>query len=450
MAFSSLAQRVAVIGTCLVTLVVVQAWSPATGAAQSLAEARALFERGNRELQASQSQRGSRKRATLERALDAYVESLQIARNRNVLFNTAVTLEGLERDTEAFNYYQEFLQFEDLEEEKRARAQARLQDLTARVGVVAIETRPPGASIRIDRADTPSLGRTPLAVAVEPGQTSNVLITKKGYLAEERPVSLKRGESTQIDLDLEVIEVPLTIHAPGMIVELDGNVIEEGKPRMVLPGEHALRVNMGRIERVIVVEPGEPSIIDLRGAAVGAAPATISVVSPIKIATQLDGVLIARDAQNLTHSTEAGRHRIRFQAAGVEPAEASFSLSPGQKQTLHVTKETLALEETTLGPWPAVFWIGTAVAAAGTAALQLNYWRNLQDNRDDPTNVPIFESAQDARLWGNIALGATAALGITALTLTLLDEHKVKPALRIRVGAKPVEGGALIAAEVRR
>ncbi len=446
MAFSLLAKQRWGLALCFVGMLGMMPTPRAQG--QSLAEARTLFERGNRELQRAQSQRGARKKASLQLALDAYVESLRIARNRNVLFNTAVALEGLDRDTEAYNYYQEFLQFEDLKEDKRERAQKQLEHLTQRVGIVNIETEPAGASVRIGRADTPSLGNTPLSIAVEPRTETTLLLAKKGYRGTQKKVTLERGTSGRVRAQLELLEVPLIVHAPGMVVELDGKRIEEGEAVMLLPGKHKLRVNMGRIERSLDVAPGEPMTVDLRGTSVRAAPASFSLRAPVAVIAELDGAVVARNKKTFSFDTEAGRHRLRLQAPGFAPAEAAFSLSAGQQQTVAVSRDDIELEQTKLEPWPTVSWIATGVAAAGTAALQLNYWLSYQDNQDAPDDQSIFDQAEDARLWGNIALGATAALGITALVLTLLDEHEVEPALRIRIGAAPVQGGAVISGGV--
>ena len=63
--------------------------------------------------------------ALLQRSLGAYVDSLQIVRSRNALFNAAIVLGELERYDESFNYFSEYLAIEGLSEADRAEATKR-------------------------------------------------------------------------------------------------------------------------------------------------------------------------------------------------------------------------------------------------------------------------------------------------------------------------------------
>ena len=63
--------------------------SPVVAAAQGAtgnAEARTYFEEGNRLYQEASRARGSQRTNLLQRSLEAYVDSLQIVRSRNALF----------------------------------------------------------------------------------------------------------------------------------------------------------------------------------------------------------------------------------------------------------------------------------------------------------------------------------------------------------------------------
>ncbi len=183
--------------------------NPAPSVAQSTsenAEARVYFEEGNRLFQQASRATGARRIALLRRSLEAYVDSLQIVRSRNALFNAAIVLEELDRNAESFNYYSEYLRVEGLSGTDREQASKRRDALRPKIAVLRVSSEPEGAELWIDRKDLAPRGQTPIEVAISPGK-HRVFVEKEGHVPAERELEMVRGEATVLELTLESIPV---------------------------------------------------------------------------------------------------------------------------------------------------------------------------------------------------------------------------------------------------
>ncbi|UCH29438.1 MAG: PEGA domain-containing protein [Myxococcales bacterium] len=200
--------------------------SPTAAIAQGTtenAEARVYFEEGNRLFQEASRARGAQRTTLLQRSLEAYVDSLQIVRSRNALFNAAIVLSELERYDESFNYFTEYLRIEGLSDTDRADAARRRDELRAKVAVLEVITEPVGALVWVDRKDLAPRGETPIELALTPGE-HRVFVKRDGYASIERDQRIVRGETVIVDLQLSQL-------AP---VEPAKPLAEEpiGKPRL--------------------------------------------------------------------------------------------------------------------------------------------------------------------------------------------------------------------------
>ena len=201
--------HIVVIAACLAT--------PAFSVAQSTsenAEARVYFEEGNRLFQQASRASGSKRTTLLQRSLEAYVDSLQIVRSRNALFNAAIVLEELNRKDESFNYYTEYLRIEGLADADREEASRRRDALRPNVAVLRVSSEPEAAQLWVDRKDLAARGETPIEVAVAPGQ-HRVFVEREGYLPTEQAMMMVLGEATVLELTLEALPVePVVEVAP--------------------------------------------------------------------------------------------------------------------------------------------------------------------------------------------------------------------------------------------
>lgn len=185
-------------------------WAAGQAASEN-AEARVYFEEGNRLYMEAHRARGSERAALLQQALGAYVDSLQIVRSRNALFNAAVVLGELGRDPESFNYLTEYLRIEGLSTQERNEAIARRDALRPDVAVLHVDTQPEGALVWIDRKDLAPRGESPLELALPDGE-HRLFVEKEGYLPVERTVTVVRGRTVTNDTALSAL--PVTPPAP--------------------------------------------------------------------------------------------------------------------------------------------------------------------------------------------------------------------------------------------
>jgi tetratricopeptide (TPR) repeat protein len=203
--------------------------SPIVAAAQGTtenAEARTYFEEGNRLYQEASRARESQRTKLLQRSLEAYVDSLQIVRSRNALFNAAIVLDELGRHDEAFNYFSEYLRIEGLPAADRDDATARRDALRMKVAVLRVVTDPAGALLWVDRKDLAPRGETPIELALPPGKHST-FIEKEGYVPIERSEEIVRGEIAVVELPLS----PLQVVPP--VLEPEPELLEEPpRPRL--------------------------------------------------------------------------------------------------------------------------------------------------------------------------------------------------------------------------
>jgi len=184
------------------------ALATAQGATEN-AEARVYFEEGNRLYQEAADASGAARTTLLQHSLGAYVDSLQIARSRNALFNAAIVLGELERHDESFNYFSEYLAIEGLTEADRAEATKRRDALRDEVAVLRIVTEPDAALIWVNRKDLAPRGESPIELALPAGE-HRVFVEKLGYAPLERGQRIVRGETVSMELRLSALPPPPT------------------------------------------------------------------------------------------------------------------------------------------------------------------------------------------------------------------------------------------------
>ena len=169
--------------TCLVLAVALAAGLVAPARAADVAdEAQFHFERGNQYY----------RQGRLEEALAAYYASNRLVPNRNVTFNIARCLEQLKRYDEAFRAWVA-VEEQNPPQSERAVVAAAIDRLRPFLALVQIETRPPGATIYVNRRDLGALGQTPKRLALREGQ-ARLILELPGHRPAERAVTLVKGQ----------------------------------------------------------------------------------------------------------------------------------------------------------------------------------------------------------------------------------------------------------------
>ena len=253
--------------------------SPSVSAAQGTsenAEARVYFQEGNRLYEQASGARGAQRTTLLQRSLEAYVDSLRIVRSRNALFNAAIVLGELGRNDESFNYFGEYLRIEELPAGDREDATRRRDALRSEVAVLQVTTDPEGASLWIDRKDLAPRGRTPIELALPPGE-HRTFIERDGYTSVERTQKAVTGETTVMELAL----LPLPI-------------VPEPEPELV---------------------PAEPPPPRLRNAAIGTAAGTLATAGVAL------GLSLRARTLNDEHDQAAAEYRMSGDPADLQRAE---------------------------------------------------------------------------------------------------------------------------------
>jgi outer membrane receptor protein involved in Fe transport len=271
---------------------ILAAGSPASSvhAADVADEAQFHFERGN------QAYRQGR----LEDALAAYYASNRLVENRNVQFNIARCLEQLKRYDEAFRAWAA-VEAQHPPEAERATITASIDRLRPFLALVQIETRPPGASIYVNRRDLGSLGVTPKRLALREGKATLVL-ELPGHSPVEVPVTLRKGEETPVSVTLEPIYGALVLRhvPPGAVVRsefADGEVVGTAPgPLRLLPGRRALFVSAPGYQAQLLEVEIAPGTTTAVGVALAPLPPTTGM---LVVRANVDGALVRIDGQEM-------------------------------------------------------------------------------------------------------------------------------------------------------
>ncbi len=411
------------------------------------AEARVFFDRGTALLEQAAQARGRRRRRLLENSLQAFVSTLRIVRSRNALFNAALVLEQLARPSEAFAYYREYLDIPGLSDDERQQAQARIDVLRPTIAVVSVSSTPAGAEVFVDRLDLAPRGRTPLEIALPPGEHT-LYFRHPQYEDAETRVVAETGATRQVGARLTPRPVEVRIEAPaGGELFLDGEPVAAG-PRALRPGEHRARLELpGHVptERRFTVQPGDgPTTIRL--APGPATHGTLRVHSSVPARVFVDGHPVGT-GRDVELQLAPGTHRVRVAAEGHRPFELPVAVEAGRRSEV---RAVLARPSRHLGVLPHVALGLTAAGTAVWGGLSVRALRMRREYDDACAQNPpqcgwsSFRDVERANLTADIALGVAGALAITTLVLYLLNRaNGAHSHAHVKLSWGPNSGGHL-------
>lgn len=425
-------------------------------------EARLLFERANRHFATGMRARGARRTRALEEALDAYLGVLRLgARTRNVVFNLAVTLEELDRDPEAFNYFADYLRSFELSDADRAEGQRRVEALRPRVAAVSIDSTPQGAAVRVDRRDLPVRGQTPMELALPAGEHT-LFVVSHGYEESTTTVTATVGSTAQVSLELVGAPVPVQVIAPGGgRLTMDGEEMAAGRSVPVSPGPHVVRLEVPGappIERHFEVPAGgQPMVLELAGSS-AAVPSRVALDVESPSIVFLDGVAVGRGT-HVEFPAAPGEHLLRVESRGRVAATHAFSLNPGQ--SLSLDAELGARGGGGVNAARVIFTILGGVGLVGSATLlgltvdARSRWDTaataLAEMRTTQTQAnaeAVHAELSTLALATDITIGVTALFGALAIVFFII-EPEADGESTVTVAARPEVGGASLALNVR-
>lgn len=177
-------------------------------------------------------------------ALQYFLASNRLVRNRNVMFNIARTYEHMRQFPDAYRYYQR-----SLEGETDAAVKTRIREALQRIGqsvaLLKVETDPPGALVYLNRKDLGDRGTAPQTLALVPG-TYTVIAELQGYdEATEKQLEVRVGAEKTVTLKLtRVVGIVRVSGADGAAIRIDADdapvVCTAPCDVPATPGQHTL------------------------------------------------------------------------------------------------------------------------------------------------------------------------------------------------------------------
>ena len=270
-------------------------------------------------------------------ALQHFLASNRLVRNRNVMFNIAKSYEHLKSYPDAYRYYQRAGEGETDAAVKRSIAEA-LARLAPSVALVKVETDPPGATIYLNRKDLGDRGTSPQTIAVTPG-TYTVLVELAGYQdASPQPVEARIGSERTLTFKLaRVVGTVRVSGAAGAQVRVDA---EEGPPLCNVPcdvpaspGQHTVLVGKPGFR------PGRYSV-QVKPNAITALKADLETENgSLVVNTDETGAVIEVDGKTRGFTpavlqVPSGRHQVRVSLRGFKTVLREVEVKSEEQTTL--------------------------------------------------------------------------------------------------------------------
>ncbi len=273
-------------------------------------------------------------------ALAHFLASNRLVPNKNVLFNIASTYEQLKQYPEAFRHYTTALEVETVAVDQ-GRIREALDRVRPFVGVLKVETNPPGASIYVDRKDLGARGESPRSLGV-PAGTVRVIIERDGYEpAILESVTLEQGKEVTLRVDLVKIVGTLQLDTlpPGAEVRID-----DAMSAPVLVGPGTIQVAPGR-RRVLITAPGSVRIdteIDIQAKQTTTLkPEFVPESGTLSVSTDVPGALVQLDGETVGFSpvqlnVPVGKHQIRVVLSGYRTVDQEVTIEAKRESRLAV------------------------------------------------------------------------------------------------------------------
>jgi outer membrane receptor protein involved in Fe transport len=273
-------------------------------------------------------------------ALQHFLLSNRLVRNRNVVFNVARTYERMERYADAHRYYVDAFTGEK-SAERLAELEASLERIRPKVAVLSVRSDPPGATIYLDRRDLGSRGRAPRLLAVPPGRY-RVIVEQSGYRsAESEPIEVAVGQQVDVRLAMERIVGTVEVRVGGAS-HATVRVDDERSPvacrapcsLQLPPGKRVLYLSHPRFRAA-------PLPVTVRAGRTATATATmIPLRGSVVVETDEPGAKVEIDGRpmgftpTVIQNVPVGRRRVRVSLRGFEPVEREVTVAADEQAAL--------------------------------------------------------------------------------------------------------------------
>jgi outer membrane receptor for ferrienterochelin and colicins len=271
-------------------------------------------------------------------ALEHFLASHRLVPNRNVVFNIADAFERLGKYAEAYRYYVDALDGEQ-RPARRALIDDALQRLGARVGVIDVQTDPPGATVYVNRKDLGSVGVSPRPLAMAPGQYQ-ILVELDGYHpAQTTAMDLSIGQKISATLTLMPIVGTVKVSGEeGTQVRVDS---DEGAPACTIPcalslvpGSHTLflrRDGRANRQRQVFVTADQETALSIQ---------LDALTGSLLVRTEEREALVEVDGEPrgftpaVITGVPIGARKVRVSLAGYRPVEVEVDIQHDEQALL--------------------------------------------------------------------------------------------------------------------
>lgn len=271
-------------------------------------------------------------------ALEHFLASNRLVKNRNVLFNIARSYEQLKQFPEAHRYYTRALEGE-MDEPTISRVKEAILRISSHVALLRIVTEPPGAHVYLNRKDLGERGNTPQSTALPPGRY-RVIVDLPGWDdASQDDVDVRIGSEKVVSLTLRQIVGKIRVPGPpGALVRLDSDDAPpacQAAPCVVTapPGQHTViveKVGFRTLRQTVAVEANKEVMVKPQ---LVAETGTLVVNADERDASiEVDGTTQGFTPAVVT--TAVGTHRVRVTLRGFRPVEREVTVEANRQARL--------------------------------------------------------------------------------------------------------------------
>jgi outer membrane receptor protein involved in Fe transport len=276
----------------------------------------------------------------IEEALSEFLASNHLVHNRNVVFNIARSFELLKRPNEAYRWYGDILEEENVPAEDRKAAEQAIRHLQPSLALLRVESDPPGATVYVDRKDLGARGQTPIVLALPAGKVT-VMAELPGYRPASAPAQLNIGATAIARLAPQRIWGALFVSGEpdGAEVRLDrpDSPSQPARGRLqVLPGEHLIFLSKPGFtaEQMSVHVPPDGAVpIQFRLTPLPPPSGKVVVRANVDRAeVRIDGKMMGFTPNVI--DVAAGTHSLEVVAEGREPQTQMVQVREGERTFL--------------------------------------------------------------------------------------------------------------------
>ena len=227
------------------------------------------------------------------------------------------------------------------------------------IGTLIVTSEPDTVEVEIDGRP---YGYTPFQDYLEQGQ-HKVCLIQNGYKTYEKLVTVKRDETTKVDVQMEMLPGSISLESVPSGAALFINGVDYGstpfKRDVFDPGEYTVRLSMSgydSLEQTVTVHPGE--LMSRSFTLISNTGSLILSVNPPGMNIYLDGKFICRtEAESKSRDTSkrvtlknipAGEHTITVSNKHATPKIKNVTITVGKGKTVQVPEINAWLPDTTI------------------------------------------------------------------------------------------------------